>query len=179
MDNLLSGDQRFVRVDQRPLRTTIDAHHCQSTVRRMGQNLPGSSHDPRGHRSPCSPRHDPRNECRQLSPERSCRQSARSGTSADARDNQKLILIVAPRQSNHTRHENIACVITVPRQISSCRDRRNGHPDCRCVPIQIVALHRSRADQCSAPFSALFTLWLSIMAAVGLASRCSRSRHCS
>src|SRR5258708_25929003 len=29
------------------------------------------------------------------------------------------------------------------------------------------------------PFSALFTLWLSMMAAVGLASRCSRSRHCS
>ena len=27
------------------------------------------------------------------------------------------------------------------------------------------------------PFSALFTLWLSMMAAVGLASRCSRSRH--
>lgn len=27
------------------------------------------------------------------------------------------------------------------------------------------------------PFSALFTLWLSIMAAVGLASRSSRSRH--
>jgi hypothetical protein len=29
------------------------------------------------------------------------------------------------------------------------------------------------------PFSALFTLWLSMMAAVGLACRCSRSRHCS
>ena len=41
-----------------------------------------------------------------------------------------------------TRHENIACVITGPRQSSSRRDRRNGHPDCRCVPIQIVALQR-------------------------------------
>jgi len=39
-----------------------------------------------------------------------------------------------------TRHENIACVIAVPRQSSSRRDRRNGHPDCRCVPIQIDAL---------------------------------------
>ena len=29
------------------------------------------------------------------------------------------------------------------------------------------------------PFSALFTLWLSMMAAVGLASRSSRSRHCT
>jgi len=26
------------------------------------------------------------------------------------------------------------------RQSSSRRDRQNGHPDCRCVPIQIVAL---------------------------------------
>jgi hypothetical protein len=29
------------------------------------------------------------------------------------------------------------------------------------------------------PFSALLTLWLSMMAAVGLAFRCARSRHCS
>src|SRR5580698_1207397 len=40
-----------------------------------------------------------------------------------------------------TRHENIPCVIVGPRQSSSRRDRRNGHPDCRCVPIQIDALH--------------------------------------
>src|ERR1700733_5112908 len=39
-----------------------------------------------------------------------------------------------------TRHENIPCVIVGPRQSSSRRDRRNGHPDCRCVPIQIYAL---------------------------------------
>src|ERR1700724_2880452 len=39
-----------------------------------------------------------------------------------------------------TAHANIACVIVGPRQSSSRRDRRNGHPDCRCVPIQIVAL---------------------------------------
>jgi uncharacterized repeat protein (TIGR03803 family) len=42
-----------------------------------------------------------------------------------------------------TRHANIACVIVAPRQSSSRRDRQNGHPDCRCVPIQIVALHGS------------------------------------
>src|ERR1700689_4140117 len=41
-----------------------------------------------------------------------------------------------------TRHENIACVIVGPPQSSPRRDRRNGHPDCRCVPIQIDALHR-------------------------------------
>ena len=40
----------------------------------------------------------------------------------------------------------------------------------RIVPVRINA---------RPPFSALFTLWLSMMAAVGLASRCSRSRHCS
>jgi hypothetical protein len=41
-----------------------------------------------------------------------------------------------------TRHENIAYVIAVPRQSSSRRDCQNGHPDCRCVPIQIVALQQ-------------------------------------
>ncbi|MGB9116416.1 hypothetical protein, partial [Bradyrhizobium sp.] len=44
-----------------------------------------------------------------------------------------------------TPHENIACLIVGPRQSSSRRDRRNGHPDCRCVPIQIVALHASKS----------------------------------
>lgn len=39
-----------------------------------------------------------------------------------------------------TRHPNTPCFIIGPRQSSSRRDRRNGHPDCRCVPIQIVAL---------------------------------------
>src|ERR1700724_666797 len=42
-----------------------------------------------------------------------------------------------------TAHANIACVIVGPRQSSSRRDRRNGHPDCRCVSIQIVALQVS------------------------------------
>ena len=41
-------------------------------------------------------------------------------------------------------HANIACVIVAPRQSSSRRDCRNGHPDCRCVPIQIVALQTVR-----------------------------------
>src|SRR6202022_4338184 len=39
-------------------------------------------------------------------------------------------------------------LIVGPRQSSSRRDRRNGHPDCRCVLIQIVALQRPlRAPQ--------------------------------
>jgi hypothetical protein len=40
----------------------------------------------------------------------------------------------------------------------------------RIVPVRINA---------RPPFSALLTLWLSMMAAVGLASRCACSRHCS
>ena len=85
------------------------------------EDLPGSSHDPRGHRSPRPPRHDPRNECRQLSPERGCRQSPWSWTSANARDNQDVILIVAPRQSNHPspkyslRYRRVATIILSPR----------------------------------------------------------------
>ena len=104
-----------------------------------GKIFLGSSYDLGGDRPSRSPRHDPRNECRQLSAKSGCRQSARNGAPADARDNQRLILIVAPRQSNHA-SQNIACVIAGPRQSSSRRDRQNGHPDCRCLPIQIVAL---------------------------------------
>jgi len=54
-----------------------------------------------------------------------------------------------------TRHKNIACVIAVPRQSSSRRDCQNGHPDCRCVPIQIVAVHNT--DQGAQFTSAAFT----------------------
>jgi DNA replication protein DnaC len=43
------GDERSVRTDQCPLRAAIDTHHRQSALRRMGKNLPGSSHDARGH----------------------------------------------------------------------------------------------------------------------------------
>ena len=68
--------------------------------------------------------------------------SARTGTPANARDNQRIILIVAPRQSKHA-SQNIACVIVPPRQSSIRRDRQNGHPDCRGFLIQIVALHRT------------------------------------
>jgi len=45
--------------------------------------------------------------------------------------------------------------------------------------LSLLCPHRTHADQCTPPFSALFTLWLSMMAAVGLASLRSRSRHCS
>ncbi len=44
------------------------------------------------------------------------------------------------RDKQITHHENIACVIVAPRQSSLRRDRQNGQPDCRCFPIQIVAL---------------------------------------
>ncbi len=41
---------------------------------------------------------------------------------------------------------------------------------------QLARIEASRVDA-SPPFSALFTLWLSIMQAVGLASRSAFSRH--
>ena len=46
------------------------------------------------------------------------------------------------RHDNQTvSQQNSACVIVAARQSSPRRDRQNGHPDCRCFPIQIVALH--------------------------------------
>jgi hypothetical protein len=42
---------------------------------------------------------------------------------------------------------------------------------------QLAGIEAVRVDE-SAPFSALFTLWLSITQAVGLASRSACSRHC-
>src|ERR1700684_808333 len=105
----------------------------------MGQDLPGSSHDPCRDRPSRPSRHDPRNECRQLSPERSCRQSARSGTSANARDNQRLILSVAPRQSNSP-------VTKISLALSSGRDN---HPPAATaeMAILIVAVFPSRLSR--------------------------------
>src|SRR3984885_7486606 len=105
----------------------------------MGQDLPGSSHDPCRDRPSRPSRHDPRNECRQLSPERSCRQSARSGTSANARDNQRLILSVAPRQSNSP-------LTQISLALSS---RRDNHPPAATaeMAILIVAVFPSRLSR--------------------------------
>jgi DNA replication protein DnaC len=56
-----------VRIDCRALRTAVHADHGQSAVRRMGQDLPRSSHDAGSYRSPRPSRHDPGNERRELS----------------------------------------------------------------------------------------------------------------
>ena len=78
-----------VRVDRRALRTALHAHHGQPAVRRMGQNLPGSGHDARGHRSPRAPRHNPRDERRKLSTPRSPGSKARARPARHPRDNQE------------------------------------------------------------------------------------------
>lgn len=79
------GDQRTVRADRRPLRATLAADHGQSAVRRVGAYLPRSSNDARGRRSPGAPRHDPRDERREL-PSKSCtRSQARSRPAARPR----------------------------------------------------------------------------------------------
>src|SRR5271163_1387981 len=90
----------------------------------MGQNLPRSRHDPRRHRPPFPSRYDPRNERRQLSTQGSDRQGARRRTSINPRDNQSIVLIVAPQQINYARQNN-ACNLVAPRQSSIRRDRQN------------------------------------------------------
>ena len=45
------------------------------------------------------------------------------------------------RDNQAISRQNSACVIVAPRQLSPRRDRQNGYPSCRCLPIQIVALH--------------------------------------
>ena len=44
------------------------------------------------------------------------------------------------RDNQAISRQNSACVIVAPRQLSPRRDRQNGYPSCRCLPIQIVAL---------------------------------------
>jgi hypothetical protein len=95
----------------------------ENEVLPMPNATPGSSHDLRGHRSPPRPRHDPRR-----------------GTSTNARDNQRPILIVAPRQSKcpsrkyRLRYRHAATIILSPRPPkrpswwSLC-----SHPDCRAI----------------------------------------------
>ena len=110
------GDERSVRIDQRAIRAPIPAHHRKSALRRMGKSLLRSGHDARRRRSHRAPRHDPRNERRQLSSQGSRRQSPRSRTPAHARNSQGIVLIVAPRQS--ALMPKSACVIVAPRQSS-------------------------------------------------------------
>ena len=60
-------------------------------------------------------------------------------------------------------------------QEAYCVDKES----CRFLPLIFLPASYRCGDQCTPPFfGALFTLWLSMMAAVGLACRCARSRHC-
>ena len=82
-------DERPVRADRRALRAAVHDDHSQSAIRRMGQDLPRPGYDARGHRSPCPSRHDPGDECRELSPPRGPRSKARSRPPSCPRDNQE------------------------------------------------------------------------------------------
>jgi hypothetical protein len=101
-----------------------------------------SSRDPGGDRPSRPSRHNPRNECRQLSPERSCRQGPWSQTTANARDNEDVILIFAPRQPN-------APVTQISLALSS---RRDNHPPAATaeMAILIVAVFPSRLSRYTA-----------------------------
>src|SRR5215813_10758325 len=107
----------------------------------MGQDLPGPGNDGRCRRPSCPPRHHLRNECRELPSPRRPRTQARPWPPADPRDNLGQRLIVAARHPNP--------LLPLARQ--SHRDNYANaatpdfHPDCRWLPIQIAALHRTLA----------------------------------
>ena len=82
-----------------------------------------------------------------------------------------------PEQGRHNENAAIA-ILNVGRmndgveQQAYCVDK-----NVPLLALDLLARIVARRIDASPPFSALFTLWLSMMAAVGLASRCSRSRH--
>jgi IstB-like ATP binding protein len=80
------GDQRAVRADRRALRATLVADHGQPALRRMGPHLPRSCYDAGSHRPPRAPRHNPRDERRELPPQGRPRPQTRTRSSADACD---------------------------------------------------------------------------------------------
>src|ERR1700739_4172834 len=99
----------------------------------MGQSLPRSGDDRCRRRPPGAPRHDLRDERRELSSPRCPRTQARPRSATRQRDNQSQCLIDAARQSKlappslSDNHPNAATP--------------DSHPDCRCLLIQIAALH--------------------------------------
>src|SRR5580658_9154168 len=78
-----------------------------------------------------------------------------------------------------TRHENIPCVIVGPRQSSSRRDRRNGHPDCRCVPIQIDALQAGKGYVLGVSSAHVSRSWGKRPPIAGTAADLARTRRSS
>src|SRR6266849_489355 len=103
----------------------------------MGQDLPRPGDDARRRRPPRPPRHHLRDERRELPPPRRPRTQTRPRPAAGPRDGQDRDLIVAARQSKRStplRDNYAATIMAAPR-------RRDSHPDCRCLPTQIAALH--------------------------------------
>jgi hypothetical protein len=82
-----------------------------------------------------------------------------------------------PEQVRHDQNAAIA-ILNIGRMDDGVKQQaqRVYKNKCRFLPL-IFFPHHSRADRCRPPFSALLTLWLSMMAAVGLASRWAWSRH--
>src|ERR1700736_3589373 len=118
----------------------------------MGQDLPGPGNDGRGRRPPVSSCHHLRDERRELPPSRRARTQARPRPAADPRDNRGQYLIVAPRQykssiplARQSRYGNHANIATP-----------DSHPDCRCFPIQIAALHAAGRQRRSSTYPQAF-----------------------
>ena len=154
-------NQRPVRADRRPLRAALAAHHRQPALRRMGQDLPGPGHDARRRRPPRPPRHDLRDERRELSPRarrenasaaRQSRPPATMKTRLEQRDNQ----LHAQRQSGRdisdnqkslawrTNRDNLLRTIGrrhPSRSPAAVSPRLSRHTDCLEVDLRDVHAH--------------------------------------
>ena len=86
---------------------------------------------------------------------------------------------IHPEQGGHDENATVA-ILNVGRMHNSMQQQAYCiDENMPLLALDFLARIVTRRIDATPPFSALFTLWLSIIAAVGLASRCARSRHCS
>ena len=83
-------------------------------------------------------------------------------------------------QAEHGRHRERAAVAIL--NVSGMNDGMNQQAlrideNMPLLALDLLARIVAMRVDTRPPFSALFTLWLSMIAAVGEASRCARSRH--
>src|SRR5258705_4991956 len=82
----LSNDPKFAEKLKDVVGLYIDPPAHAVAVRRVGQDLSGPGHDAGRHRPPCAPRHDPRDERRELPPQGGPRPQTRTRPAAGTRD---------------------------------------------------------------------------------------------
>jgi hypothetical protein len=85
---------------------------------------------------------------------------------------------IEPEQGRNQQHAAIA-ILDVGRMHDGVRQQALGiDQDMPLLAFDLLACIVAVGINAGPPFSALFTLWLSMMQAVGLASRSTLSRHC-